>query len=325
MQVLEHPHFVEARERLRAVLSNPTAGRMIFLIGPTGVGKTTLRHAVFQNIVGSPLHWGQGRIPLIEVYAGLPSNAYFTSKGFAQTLVEELSYPSLRWMCGGAHREAVEVFEQDVEKSRQLLDAQDLSRVPETRLWTTFASLARARSVKTVSVEQAASLCVVRGNKQPADHILHLMGLAEQLELNFVLTGVPAMSQLWMSRPEIRRRAHVVWMRPYGIHDEDDRKHFVSLLRSIESDYPFERGVLRALIEEIFLETAGIVGELIRLADDSLMRAQQGGRSEITASDIRASFHNDAAGQRMWEDVRMFEELRAPGSPAYLRKLIQPS
>jgi len=149
--------------------------------------------------------------------------------------------------------------------------------------------------------------------------------IVEVLALNFVLTGVPAMSQLWMSRPEIRRRAHVVWMRPYGIHDEDDRKHFVSLLRSIESDYPFERGVLRALIEEIFLETAGIVGELIRLADDSLMRAQQGGRSEITASDIRASFHNDAAGQRMWEDVRMFEELRAPGSPAYLRKLIQPS
>jgi len=50
MDLLEHPHFVEARGRLRAVLGNPTAGRMIFLVGPTGVGKTTLRHAVFRGV-----------------------------------------------------------------------------------------------------------------------------------------------------------------------------------------------------------------------------------------------------------------------------------
>lgn len=322
MDLLEHPHFVEARGRLRAVLGNPTAGRMVFLLGPTGVGKTTLRHAVFRELVGSPRQWGQGRIPLIEVYAELPANAYFTSKGFAQALVEMITFPRLSWMKGSVHREAVEVFEREVDQARAQLDGVDYSRVSETRLWGIFAQLARTRALKTVSVEQAASLCVVRRNKQPADHILHLMGIAEQLELNFVLTGVTAMSELWMTRPEIRRRAHIVLMRPYSPYREEDRRHFVGLLRAIENEYAVEQGVLRGMIEDLFLETAGIVGELIRLADDSRMRAQQAGREAISAADLRASFHNDAAAQQMWEDVRLFEELCAPGDPRALKKQV---
>lgn len=320
MDLLEHPHFVEARERLRAVLGNPTAGRMIFLVGPTGVGKTTLRHAVFRDLVGSPRQWGQGRIPLVEVYAELQTNAYFTSKGFAQALVEMVTFPRLGWMKGGAHREACEVFEREVDQARAQLDGVDYSRVPETRLWSTFTNLARARALKTISIEQAASLCVVRRNKQPADHILHLMGIAEQLELNFVLTGVPAMAQLWMTRPEIRRRSHIIWMRPYTPYGEEDSKHFVGLLRAFEREYAFEHGVLRGMIEDLFLETAGIVGELIRLADDSKMRAEQAGREAISTADLRASFHNDAAGQQMLQDVQLFEELCAPGDPRALKK-----
>lgn len=327
MDLLEHPHFVEAHERLRAVLGHPTAGRMIFLVGPTGVGKTTLRHAVFRDLVGSPRQWGQGRIPLIEVYAELPANAFFTSKGFAQTLVETVTFPRLPWLKSGAHREACEAFEREVDHARAQLDGLDYSRVPETRLWNTFANLARARAVKTVSVEQAASLCVVRKNKQPADHILHLMGLAEQLELNFVLTGVPAMSKLWETRPEIRRRAHLVWMGPYTPNSEVDRKHFVAILRAFERAYPIEQGVLRGMIQDLFLETAGIVGELIRLFDDSQMRARQARRDVISEVDLRASFHNKIAAQQMWDDVRDFEELRAPGDPkalkGYLRNLSQ--
>jgi len=275
---------------------------------------------VFRDLVGSPRQWGQGRIPLVEVYAELPANAYFTSKGFAQALVEMITFPRLSWMKGSVHREAVEVFEREVDQARAQLDGVDYSRVPETRLWGIFAQLARTRALKTVSVEQAASLCVVRRNKQPADHILHLMGIAEQLELNFVLTGVTAMSELWMTRPEIRRRAHIVWMRPYSPYREEDCKHFVDLLRAIENEYAVEQGVLRGMIEDLFVETGGIVGELIRLADDSRMRAQQAGREAIREADLRASFHNDAAAQQMWWDVCQFEKLCAPGDPSVLKK-----
>ena len=41
-----HPHLLAARERLMAILSDAPRNSVIFVLGPTGVGKSTLRARV---------------------------------------------------------------------------------------------------------------------------------------------------------------------------------------------------------------------------------------------------------------------------------------
>ena len=98
--VCPHSHFKASRAKLTAALEDPKPGRIIFLVGPTGVGKTTLRRAIVRTIVGHPERWGTGRIPAIEVFAQLPKNAYFSSLALAESLVDQLMAPDVKWLKG---------------------------------------------------------------------------------------------------------------------------------------------------------------------------------------------------------------------------------
>ena len=42
-KVVAHPHLKEAHQRLWQAIQQPAGASLIFVFGPTGVGKTTLR------------------------------------------------------------------------------------------------------------------------------------------------------------------------------------------------------------------------------------------------------------------------------------------
>lgn len=55
----------------------------MFIIRPSGVGKTTMRRSVMREMFGNPACWNCGRIPLVETFATLPHGAYFSSRQLA--------------------------------------------------------------------------------------------------------------------------------------------------------------------------------------------------------------------------------------------------
>lgn len=323
MNLLLHPHFLEARQRLQDALEGQVCGRLIFIVGPTGTGKTTLRKAVLRQLAGKPEFWGQGRIPLIETYALLPANAYFSSKALAESLVAELHGPTLKWLTddGESPSLAAARIQEEIERSKAALEPLVAKSRPEPRLWNMITELCAARHTRLISIEHATSLCVTRKSKAPADHILHLMSIAEKSGLSFVLTGVPSMSALWTTRPEIRRRSDLIWVPPYGVRDREDMKKFISLLRTLESHYPFERELLRKTVNLIMAATAGIFAEVSQLFSRAQRAARNDGREQISKHDLEQSVYNDAALKVMWADVLNFEELREAGSVRQLKEI----
>jgi hypothetical protein len=288
-------------------------GELIFIVGPSGSGKTTVRRNEVSAFIGNPLHWGTGRLPAIEVFALLPKNAYFSSFGLAKSLYRQLFVPDLRWLGidGSNANPAIQQFLQEIRTADQAINSVALREPSETKIWERFQSMATARSLRLACIDQAAAMCINHKNTSPAEHILHLMSIAEQSAINFVFSGVHHTALLWNTRPEIFRRSKIVWVLPYSHTRKEDRDPFLALLRTLGNRYAFSKPrLLFSMSADILAATGGVYGNMDKLLFDASERAQQQGRTVIHRSDIEDAIPPDAELTQLWRDIQAFEALR---------------
>ena len=70
-----HPLLVDAKERLIAAIQNSEPNSLVFVFGPTGVGKTTLRLKAEQLLTAElleQLEQDRGRLAVVSVEAVAP-------------------------------------------------------------------------------------------------------------------------------------------------------------------------------------------------------------------------------------------------------------
>lgn len=318
MSVIEHFTYEATRAELRAALDNFRPGHMVFLIGPSGAGKTTLRHAVMQEVFGNPRYWGKGRIPAIETISMLPNNAFFNSRELAKDLREQLHVPSLRWLFNGNRSldSAVkEQLEREVQEARTVWSQLRSKPMTEGDYWRSIQWSLPARGCKLVSVEQANGLLKNRRNTLPADHTLHLLSVAENAGVMFIMTGVPECIELWAVHHELRRRVIPVWFRPYSANQKEDHNHYLRLLKTLSTKYNLSRPDLLGLMAyDLLAATGGLLGHLISVMETARSKAAIDGSRAIKKSHIKDAFYSDTDLSRVWKDVHEFEAACRPGN-----------
>lgn len=315
--LIMHQRFREQAVRLRHAVERPGSGRIVFLIGPTGAGKTTMRHAVLRSVVGSPEYWGSGKIPAIEVLAMLPNGAYFSSRALVESLLSELFVPDLGWLCppGDAESPALRQIREEITESRMRWEECPHKQISESRSWAALLTMAQHRSLQWLSIDQAAALCTNHRNTDPADHILNLMSVAEKANINILLSGVQSAAALWAERPEVRRRADIIWVPPYSYHRKEDRDPFLQLLRTLGNKYDYtKRTLLFDMAADLIAASAGIFGILQKILEDASVRATCAGHDRITKSDVEDSFYGARDMAKLRQDVAEFEEAMKAGS-----------
>lgn len=317
MRLLQHPAYELPRRRLRRALDEHRPGHMVFIIGPSGVGKTTMRRSVMREMFGNPACWGRGRIPVVEAFAMLPHGAYFSSRELVRTLLDELNAPRLDWLLqdGGLSKSSRKQIEDELAECARIWEKLRPKRVTEGEYWSMFQRSLRARGCKYVSLDQVTALLVNHRDTSPADHTLHLMALAESAGVMFVMTGVHHASRLWAVHPELRRRVMTIWVPPYSDRRPEDRIQFLRLLKSLGAKYPMAKSnLLTGMAADVLAATGGVFAEIVQLLERAKLRADEDDSGRITKRHVEDAYYSDEDLAALWRDIESFEGSMASGN-----------
>jgi hypothetical protein len=89
-----HPHLKKAYEEFRDAVRNPGGASIIFLFGPTGVGKTTLLRQIMKVMVSekiSRIEKDANYLPVATAEARAPESGSFDWKGYYQSVLTSLT------------------------------------------------------------------------------------------------------------------------------------------------------------------------------------------------------------------------------------------
>ena len=89
-----HPHLKKAYEEFRDAVNNPGGASIIFLFGPTGVGKTTLLRQIMKVMVSEKtarLERDPNYLPVATAEARAPESGSFDWKAYYQSILTSLS------------------------------------------------------------------------------------------------------------------------------------------------------------------------------------------------------------------------------------------
>jgi ABC-type cobalamin/Fe3+-siderophores transport system ATPase subunit len=326
-RIIEHPYYVQPLNQICAAMDDYRPGHMIFLVGPSGVGKTTMRHAALRRVLGRPDCWGAGRVPIIESYVTMPQKAYFSSRDLASALVAQLKVPRMEWLLNSSDldEETSRGIDANLRECEQAWSHAHSGRRPtEGESWAVFVRLLRARNCKFVSLDQVTALLVNHRDKSPADHITHLMAIAEDAGVMFLMTGVHTAVRLWEVHSELRRRVRVVWVPPYSDRRKEDMHCFLRLLETLSLRYECRPANLMVdMAFDLLAATAGVLGELLELLAKAKRVALENGDGIIRRKTIEACFYNERDLASLWKDVNSFEEVMMPGDIRKRAELVQ--
>ncbi|WP_158621256.1 ATP-binding protein [Dyella dinghuensis] len=314
MNIIEHHEFLTTKTQLLMEMGHFRPGHMIFLMGPSGVGKTTLRHAAMQATFGNPLLWGRGKTPAIECFVVLPQIGFFSSAFLADEMIDQLNAPSLNWLFENSDipLNVEGEITANVDEAAKIWPLLKRSGMSERDLWKTFKRTVKERGCKYVSLDQVTGLLVNRKNKKPSDHIEHLMSLGEACGIMFIMTGVARASELWSIHSELRRRVIPVWMSPYSEHNKGDLVHYLQLLKTLSGKYPLSKNdLLYTMATDIYAMTGGTIGEIVKLMQRAAVLAAMNGDTKLKKEHIQRASYNEKDLRNLWGDIKEFEIVKA--------------
>ncbi|WP_266170168.1 hypothetical protein [Dyella subtropica] len=322
--IILHPAYEQARSTLTRALDATIRGQIIFVVGLSGAGKSEIRYSAMRSFAGPPTKWSQGHLPAFAVRATPSDRSNFSPKEFTTRMYLELQEPNVDWLLSrsmvgspdGGHVRA------DARLKSELW-AKIRRSGPEHQLRHFVERMAVTRGVRAIFIEEAASLTYTGRHKQPGDHMVNYMCLAEEVGSTLVLFGVPRMAALWEGNAEILRRSRFVFVNRYRLDLPSDRENFERLVLSVGKGFRFSNaGLLRQCLDLAYASSAGVFGELVAYltrADD--LRASEGSVA-ITKKHMEDAISTDAVLKTLYEDAALFDSLKTPANARLIRGLM---
>lgn len=229
---MAHPRLQEAFDFLKLAVSNSSESRIIFIYGPTGVGKTTLRLLIEKWLVESSLpqlEIDPGFLPYASVEAVVQKSGLFNSKDHIKRCLFALNEPLIDHKIDYGTRG---IYHNNL--GQIVIE----SKVIETDLGWALEQALKHRKPKIFFIDEAHHMLMVASGRNLTDLPEAIKSLANRTGVVHGLVGTYELLTLHDIGDQLSRRSVYLHFPRYHADIEQDREVFQSVVWGFQLRMP---------------------------------------------------------------------------------------
>ncbi len=276
---MAHPYLDKAFETLKPIIDDCGDSRIIFIVGPTGVGKTKLRLLIEKWIIESSLTLlksNKGCIPIASIEARLFSGGLFNFKDHLKRCLYALA-------------EAPELIQNKINYGTSSVyhnpDGQLIVKpaILETELGWALEQALKQRKPKIFFIDEAHHLLAVASGRKLTDVPEAIKSLANITQVLHGLIGTYDLLTLHDIGDQLSRRSIYVHLPRYNAEFQEDREIWHSVIWNFQCQIPTREPPDFLLHwEYLYSRSLGCVGILKNWSRNALGEALNENASTVT-------------------------------------------
>jgi hypothetical protein len=304
-----HPQLMEAKERLIAAIRNSAPNSLIFVFGPTGVGKTTLRlkaEQILTTELREQLEQDRGRLAVVSVEAIAPESGSFSWRDHFKRLLLQMNEPLIE-------------YKQDLQSGFVVrTPARPKPTTGEYRYGVEQAL--RFRRPAAVMIDEAQHLAKIASGRRLLDQLDVIKSMANQSQTVHVLYGTYDLLAFRNLNGQLSRRSVDVHFPRYRAESAADRKAFLSWLNSFAQQLPLpDSPDLARDWEFLYERSVGCVGVLKQWLIRSLSVVLRTGEATLSRRNLESQAPSVAQADKIISEASEGEMRLMNSNEAVLR------
>lgn len=303
-KVIAHHHLKEVYEILLQVIHHPAGKALVLVVGPTGVGKTTLKHRIVKQLLeeaASDPTQPPDHIPVMEMEAVAPETGNFNWKDFFTRALHAASEPLV------SHKNTYQVRRLPGSEAGTVI-LERTRTTPDLRLL--FEECLRYRRPRAFLIDEAQHFTKLSSGRRLLDQMDALKSLANMTATSHVLLGTHELLRMMNLNAQLARRSLIISFPRYHAERSEDLKEFRKLVRTFQRHMPVaQEPDLESHYEYFYEQCLGCTGMLKTLLNKVLGAALEQGQQTITPRAWEKYAESYATLKHMLQEMKAGETL----------------
>ena len=314
-----HPRLRTVSDSLLRAVREPAGRSLILLLGPTGVGKTTLRLRIEQELKQDFLSVDKqdpGRIPVIGIEAVAPDCGNFSWKDYYRRVLRALEEPLIDYKID---------YETPHIRRNENGGVIVTDRAGNHELRRAMEQALHYRRPAAVLIDEAQHFTKMASGRRLSDQLDCLKSLASLAGCIHVLIGTYELLPCRNLSAQLSRRSIDIHFSRYHAEDSDDVLAFQRAIFSFQRHLPLaQEPELWRDWEYCYVHSIGCVGILKDWLTRALAEATERSALTLTRADLERHAWSTDQCEKMAKDALDGESVLAekPDSGVHLNKLL---
>jgi len=304
-RIVAHPHLKEIHQKVWQALQSPAKAHLIFVIGPTGVGKTTLRARLEQQLweAGQPtMEKNPGHIPVIGLEVAVADADNFHWRDYYARALHALDEPAI----------TKKELPLQVERERPDLKNRGGYKITSELRWALEQAL-HYRCPTAFIVDEAQHFRRISGGRRLLDQMDTIKSLANLTGIPHVLIGTYELLSFSHLSAQLDRRSCEIHFPRYHLDIPEELRAFKRVLLTFQRGLPLMgEADLLSQFEYFYEHSAGCIGVLKDWLTRALAATLADGQETLTRKTLETNALPTRSLVRMAREIREGEEAFSP-------------